>query len=98
MFEGLPNFPDSSRFWHIVDKHQVSLFYTAPTAIRALMREGDGPVKRALKKTLRLAGSLTPRAWTRLQANRHCLGIEIVFQHRFAHLASPAGLLVATKR
>jgi acetyl-CoA synthetase len=67
MFEGVPNFPDSSRFWQIVDKHQVSLFYTAPTAIRALMREGDGPVKRTSRKSLRILGTvgepINPEAW-----------------------------------
>ncbi len=67
MFEGVPNFPDSSRFWQIVDKHQVSLFYTAPTAIRALMREGDAPVKRTSRKSLRILGSvgepINPEAW-----------------------------------
>jgi acetyl-CoA synthetase len=67
MFEGVPNFPDSSRFWQVIDKHQVSLFYTAPTAIRALMREGDGPVKRTSRKSLRILGSvgepINPEAW-----------------------------------
>ena len=46
MFEGIPNYPDSSRFWQVIDKHKVNIFYTAPTAIRALMREGEAPVKR----------------------------------------------------
>ena len=50
MFEGVPNYPDASRFWQVVDKHQVDIFYTAPTAIRALMREGDAPVKRTSRK------------------------------------------------
>jgi acetyl-CoA synthetase len=67
MFEGVPNFPDSSRFWQVIDKHQVSLFYTAPTAIRALMREGDGPVKRTSRKSLRVLGTvgepINPEAW-----------------------------------
>jgi acetyl-CoA synthetase len=67
MFEGIPNYPDSSRFWQVVDKHQVSIFYTAPTAIRALMREGEGPVKRTSRKSLRLLGSvgepINPEAW-----------------------------------
>ncbi len=67
MFEGVPNFPDSSRFWQIIDKHQVSLFYTAPTAIRALMREGDSPVKGTSRKSLRLLGTvgepINPEAW-----------------------------------
>jgi acetyl-CoA synthetase len=67
MFEGVPNFPDTSRFWQVVDKHQVNIFYTAPTAIRALMRDGDAPVKRTLRRTLRVLGSvgepINPEAW-----------------------------------
>ena len=67
MFEGVPNYPDVSRFWDVVDKHQVTLFYTAPTAIRALMREGEAPVKKASRKSLRLLGSvgepINPEAW-----------------------------------
>ena len=68
MFEGVPNHPDSSRFWQVIDKHQVTLFYTAPTAIRALMREGDEPVKRTSRASLRLLGSvgepINPEAWS----------------------------------
>ncbi|HVZ08659.1 acetate--CoA ligase [Rhodopila sp.] len=67
MFEGIPNYPDSSRFWQVVDKHKVNIFYTAPTAIRALMREGEGPVKKASRASLRLLGSvgepINPEAW-----------------------------------
>ncbi|MSO99939.1 MAG: acetate--CoA ligase [Acetobacteraceae bacterium] len=67
MFEGVPNYPDSSRFWQVVDKHQVNIFYTAPTAIRALMRDGDGPVKKTSRASLRLLGSvgepINPEAW-----------------------------------
>ncbi|MBS0639513.1 MAG: acetate--CoA ligase [Acetobacteraceae bacterium] len=67
MFEGIPNYPDSSRFWQVVDKHQVNIFYTAPTAIRSLMREGEGPVKKTSRKSLRLLGSvgepINPEAW-----------------------------------
>lgn len=67
MFEGVPNYPDSSRFWQVVDKHQVNVCYTAPTAIRALMRDGDEPVKKTSRKTLRLLGSvgepINPEAW-----------------------------------
>ncbi len=67
MFEGVPNYPDASRFWQVVDKHQVNIFYTAPTAIRALMREGEAPVKKASRKSLRLLGSvgepINPEAW-----------------------------------
>ena len=67
MFEGVPNYPDSSRFWQVIDKHQVNIFYTAPTAIRALMREGDGPVTSCSRQSLRLLGSvgepINPEAW-----------------------------------
>ena len=67
MFEGVPNYPDASRFWQVCDKHQVNICYTAPTAIRALMREGDEPVKKTSRKSLRLLGSvgepINPEAW-----------------------------------
>jgi len=67
MFEGVPNYPNSSRFWEIIDKHKVNIFYTAPTAIRALMREGDEPVKRTSRKSLKLLGTvgepINPEAW-----------------------------------
>ena len=67
MFEGVPNYPDSSRFWQACDKHQVNIFYTAPTALRALMREGDSPVTSTSRKSLRLLGSvgepINPEAW-----------------------------------
>jgi len=67
MFEGVPNYPDFSRFWQVVDKHKVNIFYTAPTAIRALMREGDAPVKQTSRKSLRLLGTvgepINPEAW-----------------------------------
>ncbi|HEU4654330.1 MAG TPA: acetate--CoA ligase [Steroidobacteraceae bacterium] len=67
MFEGVPNYPDSGRFWQTVDKHKVSVFYTAPTAIRALMREGEAPVKAWSRASLRLLGSvgepINPEAW-----------------------------------
>jgi len=67
MFEGVPNYPDASRFWQVCDKHKVNIFYTAPTAIRALMREGDAPVKKAGRKSLRILGSvgepINPEAW-----------------------------------
>ena len=58
MFEGIPNYPDTSRFWQVIDKHGVNIFYTAPTAIRALMRDGDAPVKRTSRATLRVLGSV----------------------------------------
>ena len=67
MFEGVPNYPTASRFWEICDKHKVNICYTAPTVIRALMREGDDPVKRTSRKSLRLLGSvgepINPEAW-----------------------------------
>jgi len=67
MFEGVPNYPDHSRFWQVVDKHKVTIFYTAPTAIRALMREGEEPVKKTSRASLRLLGSvgepINPEAW-----------------------------------
>ena len=67
MFEGIPTYPDASRFWQVCDKHKVSIFYTAPTAIRALMREGDGPVSATSRKSLRLLGTvgepINPEAW-----------------------------------
>ena len=67
MFEGVPTYPDASRFWQVCDKHKVSLFYTAPTAIRALMREGDGPVKSTDRSSIRILGTvgepINPEAW-----------------------------------
>ena len=67
MFEGVPSYPSSSRFWQVIDKHQVNIFYTAPTALRALMREGAGPLKETSRQSLRLLGSvgepINPEAW-----------------------------------
>ena len=67
MFEGVPTYPDASRFWEVCDKHQVSIFYTAPTAIRALMREGSEPVEKTSRKSIRLLGTvgepINPEAW-----------------------------------
>ncbi len=67
MFEGIPTYPDVSRFWQVVDKHQVNIFYTAPTAIRALMGKGDGPVKSTSRQSIRVLGSvgepINPEAW-----------------------------------
>ncbi|MDX5367208.1 MAG: acetate--CoA ligase, partial [Alphaproteobacteria bacterium] len=67
MFEGVPNYPDASRCWQVIDKHNVNIFYTAPTALRALMREGEAPVKKTSRKSLRLLGSvgepINPEAW-----------------------------------
>jgi acetyl-CoA synthetase len=67
MFEGVPNYPTASRFWEVIDKHKVNIFYTAPTAIRALMRDGEAPVKKTSRASLRLLGSvgepINPEAW-----------------------------------
>jgi acetyl-CoA synthetase len=67
MFEGVPHYPDSSRFWQVCDKHKVNIFYTAPTAIRALMRDGDDPVMRTSRKSIRILGTvgepINPEAW-----------------------------------
>ena len=67
MFEGVPTYPDAGRFWQVVDKHKVNIFYTAPTAIRSLMREGEAPVKKWSRKSLRVLGSvgepINPEAW-----------------------------------
>ena len=67
MFEGVPNYPDASRFWEVCDKHQVNICYTAPTAIRALMREGETPVKKTSRASLKILGSvgepINPEAW-----------------------------------
>jgi acetyl-CoA synthetase len=67
MFEGVPNYPTNSRFWEVIDKHKVNIFYTAPTAIRALMQGGDAPVKKTSRASLRLLGSvgepINPEAW-----------------------------------
>ncbi len=67
MFEGVPNYPDESRCWQVIDKHKINIFYTAPTAIRALMQKGEGPVKKTSRASLRLLGSvgepINPEAW-----------------------------------
>ena len=67
MFEGVPNYPSNSRFWEVIDKHKVNIFYTAPTAIRALMQAGEEPVKKTSRKSLKLLGSvgepINPEAW-----------------------------------
>jgi len=67
MFEGVPNYPDASRFWHVIDRHKVNIFYTAPTALRSLMAQGDEPVKGTERKSLRVLGTvgepINPEAW-----------------------------------
>ena len=87
MFEGVPNYPTASRFWEICDKHQVNICYTAPTAIRALMREGDGPVRKTSRKSLRLLGSvgepINPEAWEwyyHVVGDEHCPIVDTWWQ------------------
>ena len=87
MFDGVPNYPDFSRFWQVVDKHKVTLFYTAPTAIRALMREGEGPVKKTSRKSLRLLGTvgepINPEAWNwyyRVVGDQRCPIVDTWWQ------------------
>jgi acetyl-CoA synthetase len=87
MFEGVPNYPDSSRFWQVIDKYKVNIFYTAPTAIRALMREGEEPVKKSSRASLRLLGSvgepINPEAWLwyhRVVGNGHCPIVDTWWQ------------------
>ncbi len=87
MFEGVPNYPDASRFWNVVDKHKVNIFYTAPTAIRALMRLGDEPVQKTSRQTLRLLGTvgepINPEAWEwyhRVVGERRCPIVDTWWQ------------------
>jgi len=97
MFEGVPNYPDASRFWQVVDKHKVNIFYTAPTAIRALMREGEEPVKRTSRKSLRLLASvgepINPEAWLwyyRVVGDERCPVIDTWWQTETGgHMIAP---------
>jgi len=96
MFEGVPNYPDFSRFWEIIDKHKVNIFYTAPTAIRALMREGDEPVKKTSRKSLKLLGSvgepINPEAWKwyfNIPGNGNCPIVDTWWQ------TETGGILIA---
>ncbi len=97
MFEGIPNYPDVSRFWSVVDKHQVSVFYTAPTAIRALMRSGEEPVKKTSRKSLRLLGTvgepINPEAWEwyyRVVGDERCPIVDTWWQTETGgHLITP---------
>jgi acetyl-CoA synthetase len=97
MFEGVPNYPDTSRFWRIIDKHKVNSFYTAPTAIRALMREGDEPVKKTSRKSLRILGSvgepINPEAWLwyhRVVGEERCPIVDTWWQTETGgHLITP---------
>ena len=97
MFEGVPNYPTTSRFWEVIDKHKVEIFYTAPTAIRSLMREGDEPVKKTSRSTLRLLGSvgepINPEAWLwyhRVVGDSRCPVVDTYWQTETgACLATP---------
>ena len=87
MFEGVPNYPDAGRFWQVVDKHRVTIFYSSPTAIRSLMREGEEPVKHWSRKSLRLLGSvgepINPEAWEwyhRVVGERRCPIVDTWWQ------------------
>ena len=96
-FEGVPNYPDASRFWQVVDKHQVNVFYTAPTAIRALMREGEEPVKKTSRASLRLLGTvgepINPEAWEwyyRVVGEQRCPIVDTWWQTETGgHLITP---------
>ncbi len=87
MFEGVPNYPTAARFWEVCDKHKVNIFYTAPTAIRALMREGEGPVKKTSRASIRLLGTvgepINPEAWEwyhRVVGERRCPIVDTWWQ------------------
>jgi acetyl-CoA synthetase len=105
MFEGVPTYPDSGRFWQAVDKHQVTIFYTAPTAIRALMREGDAPVQRSSRASLRLLGTvgepINPEAWEwyhRVVGEGRCPVVDTWWQTETGGiLVSPVPGAIATK-
>ncbi len=105
MFEGVPNHPDVSRFWQVIDKHQVTLFYTAPTAIRALMRDGEAPVKKASRTSLRLLGSvgepINPEAWEwyyRVVGDERCPIVDTWWQTETGGIMiSPLPGAIATK-
>ena len=105
MFEGVPTYPSSARFWEVIDKHQVNIFYTAPTAIRALMREGDAPVKTTSRKSLRLLGSvgepINPEAWMwyyRVVGDERCQIVDTWWQTETGGiLISPVAGAVALK-
>ena len=97
MFEGIPNYPDMSRFWQVIDKHQVNIFYTAPTAIRSLMRAGEEPVKATSRKSLRILGSvgepINPEAWEwyyRVVGDERCPIVDTWWQTETGgHLITP---------
>jgi acetyl-CoA synthetase len=105
MFEGVPNYPDVSRFWRIIDKYNVNIFYTAPTAIRALMREGEAPVKTTSRASLRILGSvgepINPEAWlwyNRVVGDERCPIVDTWWQTETGGiLISPLPGAIATK-
>ena len=105
IFEGIPTYPDSSRCWQIVDRHQVASFYTAPTAIRALMREGDEPVGRTSRRSLRILGTvgepINPEVWTWYHSvigNCHCAVMDTWWQTETGgHMITPLPGAIATK-
>ncbi len=105
MFDGVPNYPDFSRFWRVIDKHQVTLFYTAPTAIRALMREGEAPVKACSRASLRLLGTvgepINPEAWEwyyRVVGDERCPIVDTWWQTETGGiLITPLPGAIATK-
>ncbi|MDH3561519.1 MAG: acetate--CoA ligase [Gammaproteobacteria bacterium] len=97
VFEGVPTYPDASRFWQVCDKHQVTIFYTAPTALRALMREGDEPVNKTSRNSLRLLGSvgepINPEAWEwyyKVVGKGHCPIVDTWWQTETGgHMITP---------
>ncbi|MFY9976432.1 MAG: acetate--CoA ligase [Chromatiaceae bacterium] len=97
MFEGIPSYPDMSRFWQVVDKHQVNIFYTAPTAIRSLMRAGEEPVRKTSRQSLRILGSvgepINPEAWEwyhRVVGDERCPIVDTWWQTETGgHLITP---------
>jgi len=105
MFEGIPTYPDVSRFWRVIDKHHVNIFYTAPTAIRSLMRAGDEPVLKTSRKSLRLLGSvgepINPEAWLwyhRVVGDSRCPIVDTWWQTETGGiLISPLPGAIATK-
>ncbi len=105
MFEGVPNYPDNSRFWQVVDKHKVNIFYTAPTAIRALMQGGDAPVKETDRSSLRILGTvgepINPEAWDwyhRVVGDERCAIVDTWWQTETGgHMITPLPGAIATK-
>ena len=105
MFDGVPNYPDFRRFWQVIDKHRVTLFYTAPTAIRALMREGEAPVKACSRASLRLLGTvgepINPEAWEwyyRVVGDERCPIVDTWWQTETGGiLITPLPGAIATK-